>query len=682
MASDKISASTFHWQEKGAAEFKRWSPGGHSDPSELMNCPLNTKNNAEKNEIEEVDLQFLVSNILDEGDDTQSGFCNRRKPPIVNSPWSSKTLREDFLQYSQSDDTLPNCVPGESFIQSELESVNEKKQFTGISANPSWHIGGVLNGDRDPFDSRDKKLPPGLPIPKVPNHVPPQAPRRKYDLSADWHSADRDFPQLSGIFQLQNKTSGPPFDIYGSWMSENPIDNNEQGMPEHMNQLVSGLQCLMSDKFDQGYYGCLPNMEAKTEYPEDSILERWKFPSQAMPMFCEKPQEREFRGPNVKPAFNQNDFQEMLGPENESAPYFQQTKPGSAISSLPNRYQKCINKKRYSNLGVKQRQSKMKPQKEKQKEMISVCVQERPKTTACVSETHWRPQVDHLDGMQRFYEENIMGNMQPFSPRLDSNPRSFAQLPSRSQKDVTPDGSGSADMIPAAAVAGNGATALYHLKGSEAHRGGATSKDKESALAASLETNPGKLMFQFYLYLDECSEQLSHLERERKQIEVTLAKSFPGTWTPPATCPAALPRDSARINCLIVNQRQELAKVEWILYKIECECKVPLHANVRLVLNNHQRALSCVLRGHREEMANVSQLQGHSTPFAEDKDLPQLVTALKDLAVTTRKLRAGLWCALQMTMPTPLGGAEDRLRTNRELCAALWHSMPASVSGP
>ncbi|XP_061604698.1 uncharacterized protein moto [Phyllopteryx taeniolatus] len=689
-----VSKPGFHPQEKGVAEFKLWSPNGHSDPYELRNCALNSvksRKNTVKNEIEEeVDLQFLVSNILDEGNDTQSGFYNWRNPPLVNSLWCSKTLREDFLQYSQAEDTLPNCVPSEAFIESEVESINEQflKKLTGISDNPHWHI-GVPNGDSDSFDSHYKILPPGLPIPKMASHFPPQTPQRKYDLSADSHPANHDFPQISDIFQLQNKMSRPLFDIYGSRMSANPIGNNEQDMPEHMNQLVSGLQSLLSDEFDQGCYGCFPNMEGKTEYPEDSILEHWKFPSQAMPMLCEKQLEREFWGQNVKPAFKQNGFQEILGLENENAQYFPKIKPVSASLSLPNQYKKSINRNQYSNPGFKQRQSKMKPQRQKEKKMMSGCIEERPKTTARVAEMHRRAQVDHLGGTQRFNGENIMGNMQPFIPpaHLDTNPRSFTQLPVKPQKDTTPYGSGPAGMTPAGAVAGNGATALYsHLKGSEARNGGATCKDRDSALAASLETNPRGLMIQFYLHLDECSEQLSCLQGERKQIELILAKSFPGEWTPPAKYPPGLPLNPARINRLIVNQRQEQANVEWILYKMECECNVPLHANVRLVLNSHHQALSCVQARRGEELANASEQQGHGTPLSVDKDFTLLVIALKDLAVTTRKLRAGLWCALQMTVPTPTRRAEDCPGTNRELCAALWHSLsmtvPTPVSGP
>lgn len=99
-----FSESGFSPQEEGVAEFKLWSPTAHSDPYELTNCALNSiksryyvlhdfkiksvkyflwhffffwRKTTEKHEIEEeVDLQCLVSSILDEGDDIQNGFYN------------------------------------------------------------------------------------------------------------------------------------------------------------------------------------------------------------------------------------------------------------------------------------------------------------------------------------------------------------------------------------------------------------------------------------------------------------------------------------------------------------------------------------------------------------------------------------------------------------------------------
>ncbi|XP_077414632.1 uncharacterized protein moto [Vanacampus margaritifer] len=686
----------FCTQEERVVEFKLWSPNGHSDLLELSNCALNSirsRKNTEKNEnMEEVELQCLVSNILDEDDDIQSGFYNRKTPSIANSLWHPKTLREDLLQYFQPQDTVPNYVPNEALIQSQVVSKNEQflQGFSGIPANLHSHI-SVLNGDRDSYGSHSKPLSPGLPISKMANQFPPQTLESNYDLSADFHQAYHqpinNIPQISDVFQLQNKMSRPFFDHHESVMSASPISNNEQGMLEHMDQLASGLKSLMDDASNQGRYGCFPTIERKTEYPEDSIPEQWKFPSQPMQMFCKKTLEGEFWGQNVKPAFEHQGVQEMSVLGNENAEYFPQIKSISMSSNSPNQYQNIIKRNQYFNPCSKQQgQYKMKSLMQKQKKKMPGCIEERLQTTACVAKTHRRPYVDHLSGMETFNRENIMGNVQLFIPlaHVDSKARSFTQLPVMSEKDTTPHGNGSPAVTPTAEMALNGAAALYsHFQGSEAHNGERTCEEGDS-LAASLEMNPGRLVIQFYLHLDECSEQLGYLEGERKKTEVTLAQIFPGEWTPPPPprCPPGLSLNATKLNCLILYQKRELANVQWLLYKMEHACNVPLHANIHLALNNHHQALSCVQARRGEELANASKHPRHGAPLTEDHDTLLLIIALKELTVTTKNLCRGLWCALQMTMPTPTRSAEGRPETDRELLTALWCSLRMAAPTP
>ncbi|XP_077383049.1 uncharacterized protein moto isoform X2 [Festucalex cinctus] len=680
-------------QEEGVAEFKLWSSNGHSDLHELSNCALNSirsRKNTERNENEEVELQCLVSNILDEGDEIQGRFNNRGNPSIANGLWHPKTLTEDILPNFQPEDSVPNYVPSEALIQSHAVSKNEQflQMFSGIPANLHSHD-SVPNGDRDSYDSHPTQLSPGLTIPQMANHFPPQTVGSNYDLSADLHQAFHrpvnDFLQISDVFQLQNKMSRPFFDQHESVMSVKPISNNEQDVPEHMNQLASGLKSLMADESNQGCYGGFPNIERKTEYPEDSIPEQWKFPSWPMPMFCKKQLEGEFWGRDVKPAFEHQGVEEMSVLGNENAEYLPQIKPISVSSNPPNQYQNIINWDQYSNPCSNQEQYKMKSLMQKEMKETSGCIEERLPTTAHVAETHRRPHVDHLGGMETFNGENIMGSVQPFIPpaHVDSKPRRFTQPPVKSEKDTTPHGSASPAVTPAAMMAVNdGGAALYsHLKSSEAQNGGRNCEDGGS-LAALLEMNPGGLVIQFYLHLDECSEELGYLEWERKKTEVILAKTFPGEWTMPPPPPPGLSLNATRLDCLIFYQKRELANVEWLLYKMECACNVRLHASIGLVLNNHQQALSCVRMIRGEELTNASKDQQHGTQLTEDHDTLPLVIALKELTMTTKNLRRGLWCAAQMAMRTPTRSAEERATTSRERRIALWRSLRMAAPTP
>ncbi|XP_051904373.1 uncharacterized protein moto [Hippocampus zosterae] len=688
--NSSFSESGFSPQEEGVAEFKLGSPTAHSDPYELMNCALNnikSRKTTEKHEIEEeIDLQRLVSSILDGGDEIQSGFYNSGNPSPANGLWSPKTLREDFLQYPgvEADDKLPYSHSSDVFIRSQVVSRNEQflQKLSGISAHPHWPS-SVHNGDRDNYSSYTNGLPPVLPIPKTVNHIPPQTLESNHEPSADlypsndWPFNFNNFPQISDAFQLQNKMNRPSRNHYKSAMSAKPIHDNQQDMPEHMNQLVSGLHSFLADESNQGRYGCFPNIERETEYPEDSILEQRKFPSQSMPILREKQLEGEFWGRDIKSAFKRKDVQEPSWLGNEIAEYSPQLKPVSRSLNPPNH--NIINGNQYSNLHSKQGQYKMKSLMQKETKM-SGFFEERPQTIARVAETHRRPHVVHRGGMERFNGENIMGkNAQLYRPlaHVDSSPTRFTQLPLKSQKDTTPHGRGPG-MIPAAGTTVNSPAALYsRLKGAEAHNGESTCKDGNSPLAALLQKNAEGLIIQFYLHLDECSDQLGYLEGERKTVEVILAKTFPGKWTPlsPLTHPPGLALNPNRLDSLILNQKREQANVNWLLYNMEYLSNVPLHDAIHMALNNHQQALSCVQARCGKKLANVSERQWLEPPLTEDQDRVLSVIALKELAVTTKKLRTSLWCALQMSMPTPVKRPEEDPNANREIRIALWCSL-------
>ncbi|KAM9784869.1 uncharacterized protein moto isoform 2-T3 [Syngnathus typhle] len=649
--STSVSSLGFSPQEEEVAEFKLWSPSGHSDTNELSNCAWLSnwsRNDTEKNEIDEVALQCLVANILDEGDNIQSECNNSRKPSNANGLGSPETWREDFLQYCQPADTLPNYVPSELFIESQSVSKNEMflQNLSGISANPDWF--GHVNGDGESYDRHPIKSPPIFPISKTPSDFLPLTLESNYDLSSDYHPANHqlvnDFPQIGDDLPLQCKRSGLFFDHYESTTRAEPVCDNERYVPEHMNQLVSGLRVLMADEFNSGR--CFPNLEQNTDYPEDSIFAQWKFPSQAMPMSQEKQPEGEFWGQNVKTEFKGPGFHEMSGSANANCFHSPSFNP-------PNQCQNIQRRNQCSNPRSKQTQHKMKSRKEKKP---LGCFEESPQSASI----HHRPHVDHLRGTGRFNGET--------PAHVNSNLGRFTRLSVKSEKDTTPHKSASTDMTTVSEAF------LGHLKDAELHNGG---KDKDTAV---LQKNPEGLVIQFYLHLDECSEQLGYLEAERKEIEVILAKKFPVEWTPllspPPTYPPGLPLNFSRLDSLIVKQKKELTSVEWLLYKMEATCNTPLHASIHSALSNHRQALSEVQARRGEELANVSKRQ-------RLEDNVDVIIALKALVVTTRKLRSVLWCAFQMTAPPPTRREEDHANANRTLCATLWHSllMAASASG-
>ncbi|NXD71927.1 MEIOC protein, partial [Eolophus roseicapillus] len=78
----------------------------------------------------------------------------------------------------------------------------------------------------------------------------------------------------------------------------------------------------------------------------------------------------------------------------------------------------------------------------------------------------------------------------------------------------------------------------------------------------------------------------------------------------------------------------------------------PLHANISTALDKHLEAIH-VVRSHRKyEIVNASNRQRQGAPRCQDdRDVFALASAIKEMSITTRKVRTTLWCALQMTLP-------------------------------
>uniref|UniRef100_A0A8C4Y7G2 MEIOC protein n=1 Tax=Gopherus evgoodei TaxID=1825980 RepID=A0A8C4Y7G2_9SAUR len=76
----------------------------------------------------------------------------------------------------------------------------------------------------------------------------------------------------------------------------------------------------------------------------------------------------------------------------------------------------------------------------------------------------------------------------------------------------------------------------------------------------------------------------------------------------------------------------------------------PVHENIPKTLERHLEAIHVTQARRKDEIHNAAnpQRQGASY-YNNEKDVLALVAAIKGLAVSIRKARTALWCALQMT---------------------------------
>uniref|UniRef100_A0A3P9LY81 Uncharacterized protein n=1 Tax=Oryzias latipes TaxID=8090 RepID=A0A3P9LY81_ORYLA len=162
-----------------------------------------------------------------------------------------------------------------------------------------------------------------------------------------------------------------------------------------------------------------------------------------------------------------------------------------------------------------------------------------------------------------------------------------------------------------------------------------------SAATPPLLMNQGPVS-QLHIYVDECDREWRALEKERKAIEGTLRKTFPGIKIPAGTN-LNLPRPSGsptKLDHIVVNQMREQIKVANLLERMEALCDAPLQNNIHTVLKRHHMAV-CITQARCSEDSRSIKHQQQKPPFMENK-------------ATTRRLRTALWCALQMTLPRPI----------------------------
>ncbi|KAM3598623.1 uncharacterized protein V6R79_020535 [Siganus canaliculatus] len=712
-------------QEQDTAPYAPWSHNGHDEPCGLISgAQSSTKCRKPTDNADfdgETDLQGLVSNILDEPD-SQDGYYSEGRIPMLNPVWSPKALREELLQYFQSDTkTQQNpsfpANSSEALSKAQRQSVNKDscQPSNGFATSYQWPF-NLPNRNEDGFCPQ--RLPPGLPVSNPGNAYLSHIPQNKHEnMGSNIHRGSSlsltDFADLSDVVKPQNETNSqffhPHYEDHYLQRSVKPI-SSEQHTPQDINQLVSSFQSFMVGQRDHLDCEDFPNMyrEAMGLHHEDTPVAPWNMTNAAMSTqsAASKPLEGKYGPIQVErkaptPAFKGDAFQDFPCFNPQNTDYFQQPKsfPGSfhilnqypskmtmhrENASLPNN----VSMSQYLRHQVQQDelQSKFKPQMQKEKKrmlssgFLGEGLSARPpnnfnrRAGGKKQVFSQNPYLDHLGSVlsQRFDGENSVvnaGNVEQLRPlvypvndlrRHCSMPVNSPNLGSRS---TLPLGSAFPGMEMADMLSASESAAFSAFFSDMSNRGaGPYPSIAQPVMTTSLVMNEGGLVNQLY-FLDECYEQCRCLEKERKKTEVILTRAFAGSKIT-AAINANLPKtppNPTRVDHLLVNQLREQTRVGRLMESMEYLRNVSLHINIHTALNNHRLAISITQDRHKDEMANVSKHQPHTTYFTEDRDALFLASALKNLTATTRKLRTALWCALQITLPPPVRSLDNHV---------------------
>lgn len=502
-----------------------------------------------------------------------------RSLPTCNPVWSPKTLREELLQYFQSeakmqnDPTFPlNYVSCEALSKAQGQSVAKDvedfcQQSNGLATSQQW-LFNLPNGERDRCTFHPQKPSPGLPVPNIGNTYLRQMQQSKYDNApADKERGNsqtlNNFHDLSDVFRPQSEINNPCFHPYYEdhciQSSTKPI-NNYQYLPQDINQLVSSFQSFMAGEHDSLCRGDFPNMQRQTVdmHHEDSVVEQWKITSPEMStqgtpaVQTQKQRVGEFgtvpmqrHGGVRNQTFKCDASQDLLHFSPQNTECSQQPKPFSGSFNLSNQHQNKLTMHRettsfpinmsmnqYPKHHIQQRQiqSKMKPQmfKEKKKTHMSGFLGEGFSTRSLSNSnsvgdnkqahSHY-PYFDHLQA-QRFDRESSMV-MPAMCPVND--PRRHSSVPINSfnfsSSSTLPYRGGAPGMDMGDMMSASESAAFNScVSDMMTQRGENTYHGMAPAMGTSMAMNQGGSVIHLNFYLDECYEQCRCLERERKRV--------------------------------------------------------------------------------------------------------------------------------------------------------------------
>ncbi|KAK7940586.1 hypothetical protein WMY93_003912 [Mugilogobius chulae] len=466
------------------------------------------------------------------------------------------------------------------------------------------------------------------------------------------------FPDLSRVFRPQSDMNGSDLfygDHYNQVMEKTVTSVSDQyANSQDLNQLVNSFQSFVTGEQDCSEYSNVPQQE-------DNMANKWgggfmQGDSSAQ-MQRQLDFARERNNGTRKQLFKQDSLQDLTSYNLQTSEYSPQPKfsMGNHIKVLQ-RENTCLpfGVNHYPKHRVQQSPLRFKPHMQKEKKRMAGyfgdnCTARLPSSEMLPEEKRQALSQNPFCDLparahpQRFDRENNMipAQFMPLvyggnDPRRCPNPN-FSPRGSLLYRGGVPNVE-MADVVTSSEMSG-----------------GFMSRRGESAYHSMSSVSQGGPMLQLYFHLDECYDQWRSLEKERKRTEIVLSKTFPSKRTtsfPNSSLPKT-PPNPTRVDHLIINQMREQARVSSLLDKMECLSSAGLNANIYNSLSKHHMAICVTSTRRKEEILNMSHNQRQHV-FTEDRDTMLLVIALKDLSVTTRKLRTAVWCALQITLPKPV----------------------------
>lgn len=485
--------------------------------------------------------------------------------PNLAAIWSPKSLRQELLQYIQSEAKMQHTAtfPPKSEIcdalikaQGQLLEKEMFQQSAGLATAQEW-LFNMPNGDMGSYTPCPRRVPPGLPLPNVGNTYLSQVQQSKQDIrSADKHRGQsqlRDhFPDFTDIFRSQSEMSSPCYPPYyeNNCYSQSSAKSggNEQSELKEMNQLVSSFQSIMTGENSSSYRGDFPAVHRQTAavHHEDNMAEQWKIPGpgaatvqppkQLVGDFRSGQMERKGgvhnqvlkRDPfQVLPGFTECSFSSQNQYQNKM-PMHRETPP-LPVNQYPSLH----------NIQDGQLQDRIKLQMQRDKKWMQMSdfaaegLSPRPQNSFNLRGGDKKqalsqyPQFDQSGNLPShgFNGGNSLaraGSAQPLLPRMYpvNSPRRHSDVAANSSSfragPVLP--YGSVHGVNAANVMSPSESAAYSsYVGERKIQGGESAYHGTASPLAAAVPNQGGPVIQLYLYLDECYEQWRCLQKERKQ---------------------------------------------------------------------------------------------------------------------------------------------------------------------